>query len=144
MSKNLTGMTFHRLTVIKHAGSKQGRVMWLCQCTCNKLTIVSGHDLLSGHTKSCGCLQRESYKHGIRHGLKNSKIYNNWKAMMERCYNKKHTSYKDYGGRGITVCKDWHNILNFYQWAMSNGYKDGLTIERKMAIMSQKIAFGSQ
>lgn len=56
--------------------------------------------------------------------------YSNYKCMMERCYRKKSCNYANYGGRGITVCDEWHNIEAFEKWAIENGYKDGLTIDR--------------
>lgn len=67
-------------------------------------------------------------------GLSNTKLYRKHRAMLERCNNPKHKSYSDYGGRGIKVCNEWQGkegFLNFYGWATKNGYKEGLTIERK-------------
>ena len=67
-------------------------------------------------------------------GLSNTKIYRKYRSMLERCNNEKHKSYMDYGGRGIKVCDEWSGklgFLNFYDWANANGYKDGMTIERK-------------
>lgn len=68
------------------------------------------------------------------HGLSNTKLYRKHLSMIERCYKKYNKSYKDYGGRGIKVCDEWigeNGFLNFYKWAMENGYEGGLTIERK-------------
>lgn len=62
---------------------------------------------------------------------RDNKIYRSWTGMLIRCSNKNVRSYKDYGGRGITVCDEWKNdFMSFYNWAINNGYKDGLTIER--------------
>lgn len=64
-------------------------------------------------------------------GLSSSKLYRKHHSMLERCYNKKHKSFPDYGGRGITVCDEWKNsFLVFYDWAMDQGYTEGLTIDR--------------
>lgn len=59
-----------------------------------------------------------------------SRLYKIWTSMRERCYRKGHTHYKDYGGRGITVCEEWLEYLPFKEWASASGYKDGLTIDR--------------
>ena len=67
-------------------------------------------------------------------GLSNTKIYRKYRSMLDRCNNENNKSYKDYGGRGITVCEEWLGklgFLNFYDWANKNGYKEGMTIERK-------------
>lgn len=65
------------------------------------------------------------------HGMKYTKIYRVWCAMKERCNNSHNKHYKHYGAKGISVCEDWSRyFLSFYEWAMSNGYKEGLTIDR--------------
>lgn len=130
--RDLTGQKFGQLTVIKRADDyilKNGRrkIMWLCECDCgNKNVIVRGEDLRSGHTKTCGC------SWGQHHGKRNTKLYGVWKSMKERCGNPNCKSYKIYGAEGKKVCDEWiHNFQVFYDWAIENGYKDGLTIERK-------------
>lgn len=66
-----------------------------------------------------------------KHGLKHTRLYAIWCGIKYRCYNKNHSRYEDYGGRGITVCDQWKNdFKSFYDWAMSNGYSDDLTIDR--------------
>lgn len=64
------------------------------------------------------------------HGMKNSKVYNIWCAMKERCNNPNNKRYDRYGARGITICKEWENFEKFYEWCINNNYKDGLTIDR--------------
>lgn len=65
------------------------------------------------------------------HGLHKTRIYKTWQNMKSRCSNPKASKYYLYGGKGIKVCEEWeHNFLNFYNWAMSNGYRDDLTIDR--------------
>ena len=67
-------------------------------------------------------------------GLSNTKLYSKYRSMLDRCYNENNNSYKEYGGRGIKVCSEWQGrkgFLSFYDWALKNGYKVGLTIERK-------------
>lgn len=69
-----------------------------------------------------------NYKHGIK--SKQKRLYNIWCNMKQRCLNVKHPKYNRYGGRGITICEEWLNIENFYNWSMNNGYNDNLTIDR--------------
>ena len=126
---DLTGRRFGKLTVIKRVENKitnngQIKVQFLCKCDCGKETIVLSNSLKSGLTKSCGCIYRT-------HNMTNSKIYNVWQSIKTRCFNKNSKSYKEYGGRGIKMCEEWlHEFQAFYNWAIENGYKDGLTIDR--------------
>ena len=133
---DLTGMTFGRLQVIKRAGSnKNKQALWLCECQCEKRTkiIVIGSDLLRSHTQSCGCLQREiAYNIKTKHGRSFTSLHNIWTNMKQRVCNKNCEAYQNYGGRGIKICDEWlTSFESFYEWAISNGYQDGLTIERK-------------
>lgn len=132
---DLTGKRFGRLIVIKRADEKKyGQVTWLCKCDCGNETLVTTCSLNSQNTKSCGCyareLQRDLHK---KHSSSFSPIYRIHSHMISRCYNSNVERYKNYGGRGITVCDEWqgeNGFLNFYKWAVENGYSDGLSIER--------------
>lgn len=130
---NLTGQKFGRLTVLHELRNyhKKG-VYWLCVCECGNLTEVKGACLTYGHTKSCGCLNRDITRtRNTSHGKHGSRLYTIWQAMKDRCYNINFKRYKDYGGRGIKVCDEWLNDFQaFYDWAMTNGYGDTLTIDR--------------
>lgn len=130
--ENLIGQKFNRLTVISQAESKNQRRYWNCLCECGNNTIVTTSKLKNGHTKSCGCIASEIIiKRNTTHGLRKTRIYNIWYDIKRRCYNKKNKSYSNYGGRGISVCDEWLNdFMNFYNWAMENGYTDDLTIDR--------------
>lgn len=110
---DLTGQKFGRLVVIKQVGkSKTGGPLWLCQCICGKEIIVRSSSLKNGHTKSCGCLQKEIVtKHG-QSGRNKTRTYSIWEHIIQRCTNKNHKAYKNYGGRRITVCKRWSNKKN--------------------------------
>lgn len=135
---DLSGNRFGRLTVIERDHSKNGKVVfWLCKCDCGKTKSVSGGNLRSGHTKSCGCLKLESEaSHFLSNDSirkKNIRLYSIWKSMKRRCYSKKHKAYHNYGGRGIFVCDEWignSGFHNFVEWAIKNGYCDNLTIDR--------------
>lgn len=131
--KNLTGKKFGRLTVVKHVGSdRNNQALWLCDCDCGNEHIVTGHSLLRGAVKSCGCLKNDLSSARLKiHGKSNTRLYDIWTAMKQRCYNKRHSHYLNYGGRGITICDEWKtDFKNFYCWAIANGYSDSLTIDR--------------
>jgi hypothetical protein len=133
--KDEVGNIYGRLTVEKEIGRKRGAVLFLCHCDCNNKTEVTGCDLRSGKVNSCGCFKSEYVTaKNTTHGLKNHRIYSIHRNMMTRCYYKVATHYESYGGRGIAVCDDWSNkengFINFYNWAMENGYSDDLSIDR--------------
>lgn len=129
---NLTGKCFGRLTVIKLLAvrDKNGSRLWECTCTCGRTKSILGGSLRSGHTQSCGCLQAEKAKQcNTTHGKSGSNIYAVWCDIHARCYNENNKSYKDYGGRGISVAQEWHKFSTFYS-DMGEPSK-GYTIERK-------------
>jgi hypothetical protein len=129
--KDLTGQKFGRLTVLK-TFRENGRTKCECICDCGNKKIIMGSELRRGRTKSCGCLQKERViKNQTTHGLTHSRIYMTWNDMKRRCYNTKCKNYRYYGQKGIKVCEEWkNNFINFYNWAMVNGYDDTLTIDR--------------
>lgn len=128
---DLTGQRFGRLTVTKRAQTNGSRPYWICECDCGGSVTVAGYALVNGNTKSCGCYRSEaSTQRGTRHGGCHTRLYRTWINMHARCRNPKHKSFKNYGGRGIAVCEEWQNFDTFREWAMSNGYKDTLTIDR--------------
>lgn len=133
--KDYSGEKFGRLTVIKRAeNNKYNQVRWLCKCDCGNEKIVLANNLRNGQTKSCGCLKKEqdhiNIAH-IKHNKSNTRLYNIWKHMKHRCNNPNNKKHKFYYDKGIKVCDEWQeNFINFYNWAMQNGYKDSLTIDR--------------
>ena len=130
--KDLTGQCFGRLTVVKSAGTnKFKKALWHCQCACGNTAVVIGSKLLNGETRSCGCIHseasaengRKSRANITKHNGCNEKLYFVWRSMRSRCFNKEHPRYKDWGGRGITVCDEWaKNYESFRKWAIGNGY----------------------
>lgn len=137
ITKNLLGVKFGRLTVTGDADpyiSKSGvrRTRWRCRCDCGAELLVQARYLISGNTRSCGCLQSEvnSQTH-TTHGGSRSRLYNIWNGMRSRCSNPKNNRYDRYGGRGIRVCTEWEeNFELFQEWALENGYDDSLSIDR--------------
>jgi hypothetical protein len=111
--KDITGQRFGRLLALepvpRNKSQSNGNRHWRCLCDCGKTAIVGGDVLGRGRTKSCGCLRR-------KHGLWGSRIYMVWQSMMQRCYNPNNHAYKDYGGRGIEVCKRWHEVTGFFSY----------------------------
>lgn len=129
----MIGKRYGRLVVVADAGSnKSGNKMWKCECDCGNMTIVCGSNLRGGVTKSCGCVPREKIvAKSTTHGKRKTRLYRIWHGMKTRCYYCKNLNYPNYGGRGITVCAEWLNSFeSFYEWAMTNGYADDLTIDR--------------
>ncbi|MEY9980363.1 hypothetical protein [Lysinibacillus sp. RC79] len=130
--KDLTSLTFGRLTVLKlhevvtYKNNKKV-ARWLCKCSCGKETIVFRSNLINGHSTSCGCYQKEIVS---THNLTNHRLYSIWLDIKKRCFDKNRKSYKDYGGRGITICDEWKEFINFYNWSINNGYSNSLTIDR--------------
>ena len=131
--KDLTGMKFGRLTVIKrHGYMYKNKIAWLCKCDCGNEKVVIGDSLKRGLVRSCGCLHSEKWNKIITtHGLSEHPLYNIWCAMKRRCNNPKTERYPHYGGRGIKVCAEWENDFKaFYDWSVSHGYKKELSIDR--------------
>ena len=130
---DLTGQTFGRLTVLSKIGrGKSHHIYWECRCECGALVSVRAMSLTTGHTKSCGCLNKEIItKHGKCRGGEDSKLYVIWRAMHNRCYREKDISYPSYGARGVTIGKEWlENFFAFESWAKAAGFAPGLHIDR--------------
>ena len=125
--EDLTGQRFGHLTVIERAPNDKNRhAQWVCKCDCGKTDIVSSTALKSGQ-KSCGCANNIFSKHNMY----KSRLYSIYYGMKRRCYNPKANRYERYGGRGIGICDEWrNNFIVFMNWALENGYRDDLTIDR--------------
>ena len=138
-SIDITNQRFGRLVAIKRSGfSNRHAAIWECQCDCGNIVHVLSASLRCGDTKSCGCLKRDCgsqmiksitgegsthFKHGDAKAHNMARLYYVWLAMKDRCRNPNNKRYKDYGGRGITVCEEWlRDYTAFRNWAMANGY----------------------
>lgn len=141
----MVGKRFGRWTVIERASKEVKGVYWLCRCDCGTERVVNGRMLRTGGSVSCGCYAREASSQRMKdltpeekkkfarytHHQSDSRLYRIWWGMRERCYKSNKAEYKHYGGRGITICDEWlEDFMNFYNWAMSNGYEDHLSIDR--------------
>ena len=135
LANDLTGKKFGKLEVIGVHDTGSRKTYYVCQCDCGNVKVVRADSLISGATKSCGCIKKERDKTNLtanhRHKMSGTRIYETWQDMKRRCYNKQNVRYNRYGGRGIKVCEEWlNNFQSFYDWAIRNGYSDDLTIDR--------------
>lgn len=127
---DLKGRVFGRLHPVEVVGKNRwGDHIWRCTCDCGRECFSVAHDLLSGHTKSCGCLNLERVQEmgcGNRiHGGHGSRLYPIWTSMLARCYHSNNKSFHNYGGRGIRVCVEWaRSYETFRDWAMATGYDE--------------------
>lgn len=146
--EDITGQRFGRLVAVERLGLDRTRQhsVWLCECDCGNFKAISVRSLKRGETVSCGCFAREqsakraakrtgeknyAYKHGAGINRKKSRLYRIWSNMKNRCINHNCKAFPNYGGRGITVCAEWlHDFKAFQEWALSHGYRDGLTLDR--------------
>lgn len=114
---DLTGKQFGRLTVTSYHGPHEcGEYLWKCRCVCGTECIKKGVCLRNGLTKSCGCFRDETRKASkLTHGKSGSSEYRVWAGMKARCINPNTISYKNYGGKGISVCQRWlDSFTNFF------------------------------
>lgn len=123
-------------TVLERAENEPGKhTKWRCQCDCLEKTeqVIDGCSLRNGTSKQCiKCGHKITGQYNSTHHETDTRLYRIWCGMKQRCNNPNHKRYKDYGGRGITICSEWDNSYEiFREWAMDNGYNDDLTIDRK-------------
>jgi hypothetical protein len=137
---NITGKRFGRLIALQYMGLRNPLKKddkWECICDCGIKVLVSGAKLRSGHTKSCGCLVADSCrdvgKSCKTHGQSYSTLYSIWQGMKKRCSRIKNSNFIWYGGRGVSICPEWKNFENFFEWNKllgEKGYKKGLSLDR--------------
>ena len=139
--KDLTNLSFGRLTVTGTPGKdKHGHIQWDCLCSCgNSVTVRSG-SLLSGSTRSCGCLQKEATSIAvtgmvrpkvITHGMTGTTEYHIWQSMKDRCYNRANREFQYYGERGITMCDEWKGSFEAFYRDMGPRPSIDHTIDRE-------------
>lgn len=127
------GDRFGRLVIIKQVQPKHGKTRrFLCQCACGNMCEVDVNHLVSGKVVACGCYRLERIKAALTlHGDTNTSLYHVWQTMKARCKNAASSSAKYYHNRGISVCDEWRQAyVVFKNWALANGYKPGLSIDR--------------
>jgi hypothetical protein len=110
---------FGRWTVLRPEGRRGTRreAYWHCRCDCGTERVVREENLRGGRSQSCGCLHRElmaALRRTHGHSVNPSPEYKSWEAMKDRCCNPNNTSYRHYGGRGITICEQWRNSFEAF------------------------------
>lgn len=125
----------NKLKPIKFLFSEKNKHYYFFKCDCGNEKKINKNEVLNGKTKSCGCLQKQmAKKANTKHGMCKTKLKYVYSDMKGRCLRENHKAYKNYGGRGINVCKEWldkeNGFINFYNWSINNGYKEGLSIDR--------------
>ena len=130
---DISGQRFGYLTVIDRAesvGSDRG-LRWNCLCDCGKQVIVPSARLRQGKTKSCGCMQKQIIAEKMtKHGMRDTRLYRIWCGMKARCTNPHVKDFRNYGGRGVSVCSEWlEQFDQFADWALEHGYDDSSDYE---------------
>lgn len=127
-----SGDIYNNLILTGKSFINKGHTMVEYICVCGKLTYTRLSSLISTNTKSCGCLKGILVANSqTKHGIHDHPLYDIWHGLKQRCYNKNKREYPDYGGRGILMCNEWlKNPKSFYDWAISKGWVNGLTVER--------------
>jgi len=131
---DLTNRQFGKLTVINRGEdyiTPKGKKYptWNCICECKNTINVLSSNLLNNTTNSCGCIKEEG--NNTKHNKCYTKLYKIYKNIEQRCYNSNSKGFQYYGKRNIKMCEEWLNSFeSFYNWAINNGYKQGLTIDR--------------
>lgn len=127
------GQKFGKLTFMAYevvSSNKKRKALFKCDCGVEKEFKL--YAVLKGQIKSCGC-HKLAYisEKNTSHGLCKHPLYSTWNGIIGRCYNDKNERYKDYGGRGVIMCNEWRNdFMSFYNWAITNGWKQGLQIDK--------------
>ena len=134
---DLTGNTYHRLTVVSRAPNRNDKVNWNCICICGNKSVARGIHLRNGISRSCGCLRNERVSAAkTTHGQSRSNgsygtvEYGAWAGMKNRCSNPRNNRYENYGGRGIKVCAKWANDFPAFLADMGVRPSKGLSIDR--------------
>lgn len=139
MSEDIVGKKYGEWTILGYAPKVNRMKRVKCQCSCGKICERYFKHLKSGASKSCG---HQNWKENCRQigkgnlkytnfNVADTRLYSTWKNMKKRCYCKNNERYKNYGARGIKICDEWLNdFMSFYNWAINNGYKENLTIDR--------------
>ena len=130
----IIGEKYGRLTVL---GERKEGKRWIakCRCDCGTVWETRSDRLRGGRVKSCGCYKKDLQRTLVirrnkTHSRSNTRLYAIWNGMLQRCDNPNRVAYKNYGGRGIGVCAEWREFEKFFEWAMLNGYRDDLEIDR--------------
>ncbi len=134
--KDITGQRQGKLVIDRpSAPTKDRKARWIARCDCGGERLVVAQDFARGRILQCGCLRRAT-PHRNR-GTKalpgkssSSRLYRIHQGILQRTSNPNNDAWENYGGRGIKLCAEWHTFPAFYEWALSHGYSDSLSIDR--------------
>ena len=112
----MIGLRFNRLLVESEAGVGSKGYEYLCLCDCGNRKVISGSLIRRNKVQSCGCLRSETTAaKNTTHGSVGTPEYESWQGMKSRCTNKNQSSFVNYGGRGISYCKEWESFEKFLE-----------------------------
>lgn len=132
MIKCKVGQKYNHLTIIeKSERNTNKKSYWICKCECGNISTVQSYDLTRNKTISCNdCGNKRIGEKNKKHDSYKIRLYRTWSNMKTRCNNSNYEMYKSYGGKGIKVCEEWNEFIVFKDWALNNGYKENLTLDR--------------
>ena len=124
----ITGARVGMLTIVEVSPRAKGHRMATCACDCGNVKTIRVARLWERNDRplGCGCLRGKWAKHNDSH----ARLYRIWDHMLRRCNSPTNHAYASYGGRGISVCDEWHDYLAFREWAKTSGYQENLSIDR--------------
>lgn len=130
--EDLTDYENDDIIVVSFQESRKGQSYWNCKCKkCGKIIQRCSSNIKNG-LAVCKCVHYKRVSEEHKKFARDTRLYSIWIGIRNRCFNSNDASYEHYGKRGITICDEWnHNFETFYYWALSNGYNDELSIERK-------------
>lgn len=130
MADDITGQRFTRLLVESRVPAAGAKAAWLCVCDCGERRVVLGSHLRAGNSKSCGCLRVDQAKANRKHGMAESLAYKRWESIKQRCFNPSNPSYRNYGGRGVTMCDEWVSSFEAFYAHVGECPGPGLSLDR--------------
>lgn len=139
--ENLINKRFGRLVVVEELPKQKRNAFWKCKCDCGNYSSCTSGNLKSGKILSCGCLKLQRLlERSTTHNQRHTHLYEVWKGIRQRCNNPKHSSYHNYGGRGITICEEWDKSFQaFYDWSYANGYSTENRENEKLKLTIDRI-----
>lgn len=133
MIRNMVGYVFESIEVIADSGNrnKAGEILWSCKCNCGSTFSARGFDIRRGDYQSCGCRKTSLMSEALStHGMSYTSEYKIWDGVKQRCENPKSTGWENYGGRGVTMCKEWSESFETFYKDMGDKPFDTASIER--------------
>jgi hypothetical protein len=124
---DLKGQRFGRWVVLSFIGGTSAGIAWHCRCDCGNVRPVLGRSLRAGVSQSCGCLHRDGR---TTHGRTRTREFKIWQGLVQRCTNPNSTGYRNYGKRGIKVCRRWRDSFEAFFADMGAAPSRSHTLDR--------------